>query len=223
MPPKGPSSLSLCLSRSFSACLASASACLVFSLCLASASASALRCSARPSALRASSPVMAPKASLALPLALSTCLPPFLVGSVRLDTRRLDTRQDPDGYTLALREAPRKDFRKRHQSGVRDLPHARVRHFPTISRFVYATRSNVPDYMVRNGTTYRIVSDDLGSPRLVVNAQSGEIVQRMDYGEFGNVTLDSNPGFQPLGFAGGLYDRDTGLIRFGNENYDPET
>ena len=67
----------------------------------------------------------------------------------------------------------------------------------------FATESNVPDYMVKNGTTYRIVSDHLGSPRLVVNASTGEAVQRMDYDEFGNVVEDTNPGFQPSGFAGG--------------------
>jgi RHS repeat-associated protein len=44
----------------------------------------------------------------------------------------------------------------------------------------------------------------------------------MDYDEFGNVVLDTNPGFQPFGFAGGLYDRDTGLVRFGARDYDPE-
>src|SRR5690606_27383971 len=31
-----------------------------------------------------------------------------------------------------------------------------------------------------------------------------------------------NPGFQPFGFAGGLYDADTGLVRFGARDYDPE-
>jgi hypothetical protein len=36
------------------------------------------------------------------------------------------------------------------------------------SRFVYGTRSTVPDYMLRDGHRFRIVSDDLGSPRLVV-------------------------------------------------------
>lgn len=45
----------------------------------------------------------------------------------------------------------------------------------------------------------------------------------MDYDEFGTVILDTNPGFQPFGFAGGLYDRDTGLTRFGERDYDPET
>jgi RHS repeat-associated protein len=91
-----------------------------------------------------------------------------------------------------------------------------------VSRFVYATHVNVPDYMVKGGNTYRIITDHLGSPRLVVNTADGEIAQKMEYDEFGNVTSDSNPGFQPFGFAGGLYDRDTGLVRFGARDYDPE-
>ena len=91
-----------------------------------------------------------------------------------------------------------------------------------VSRFVYGTRANVPDYMVKDGKTYRIVTDHLGSVRLVANAQSGEIVQRIDYDEFGNVLADSNPGFQPFGFAGGLYDTDTKLTRFGARDYDAE-
>lgn len=91
-----------------------------------------------------------------------------------------------------------------------------------VARFVYADQANVPAYMVKNGVTYRIVSDHLGSPRLVIDAGTGVIAQRMDYDAFGNVTLDTNPGFQPFGFAGGLYDPDTGLVRFGARDYDPE-
>ncbi len=34
---------------------------------------------------------------------------------------------------------------------------------------------------------------------------------------------DTNPGFQPFGFAGGLYDPATGLVRFGARDYDAET
>jgi RHS repeat-associated protein len=37
------------------------------------------------------------------------------------------------------------------------------------------------------------------------------------------VTFDDNPGFQPFGFAGGLYDPDTRLTRFGARDYDAET
>jgi RHS repeat-associated protein len=45
----------------------------------------------------------------------------------------------------------------------------------------------------------------------------------MVFDEFGKVLLDTNPGLQPFGFAGGLYDKDTGLVRFGARDYDAET
>src|SRR5262249_20468130 len=81
-------------------------------------------------------------------------------------------------------------------------------------------------YVVQGSVTYRIVSDDLGSPRLVVNASTGDVVQRTDYDEFGTMVADIvTPGFErlPFGFAGGLYDADTGLTRFGARGYDPQT
>src|SRR5437016_13960278 len=92
-----------------------------------------------------------------------------------------------------------------------------------VSRFVYGSKANVPDYMVKAGVTYRIVSDHLGSPRLVIDTSTGAIAQRMDFDEFRNVTLDTNPGFQPFGFAGGLYDQHTGLTRFGARDYDAQS
>jgi RHS repeat-associated protein len=92
-----------------------------------------------------------------------------------------------------------------------------------VSRFVYGTHANVPDYVVKSGQTYFIVSDNLGSPRLVVDTANGQIVQRMDYDEFGVVLTDTNPGFQPFGFAGGMYDHHTGLVRFRARDYDAET
>ncbi len=88
------------------------------------------------------------------------------------------------------------------------------------TRFIYGTKSNVPDQMIKGGVTYRIISDHLGSVRLVVNSSTGGVAQRMDYDEFGNVTYDGNPGFQPFGFAGGLYDAQTKLQRFGVRDYD---
>jgi len=77
--------------------------------------------------------------------------------------------------------------------------------------------------MVKNGVVYRIASDYLGSPRVVINANDNTIVQRMDYDEWGNVTLDTSPGFQPFGFAGGIYDQHTKLTRFGARDYDAES
>jgi RHS repeat-associated protein len=76
--------------------------------------------------------------------------------------------------------------------------------------------------MIKGGEQYRIISDQVGSPRLVINTASGTVVQRIDYDMWGNVTADSNPGFQPFGFAGGIYDHQTELVRFGARDYDPE-
>jgi|GEM_PF-6364710 len=95
-----------------------------------------------------------------------------------------------------------------------------------VAQFVYGTKPHVPDYMVAAGRTYRFVTDHLGSVRMVVRSdgvQSDEelIVQEIDYDGFGRVVFDSNPGFQPFGFAGGLYDHQTGLVRFGVRDYDP--
>ena len=92
-----------------------------------------------------------------------------------------------------------------------------------VSRFVYGSKSNVPDYMVKGGNTYRIISDHLGSPRLIVDIADGSIIQRIDYDVWGNITTDTNPGFQPFGFAGGIYDQHTQLTRFGARDYDAQT
>jgi RHS repeat-associated protein len=92
-----------------------------------------------------------------------------------------------------------------------------------ISRFAYGSRVNVPDYMLKAGVTYRLLTDPTGSVRLVVDAATGVVVQRLDYDEFDHITVDTNPGFQPFGFAGGLYDQHTGFVRFGVRDYDPTT
>ena len=92
-----------------------------------------------------------------------------------------------------------------------------------VSRFVYGVKENVPAYMVKGLITYRILSDHLGSPRLVIDTETGAVMQRLEYDAFGRVIEDTNPGFQPFGFAGGLYDRDSGLVRFGARDYDPAT
>ena len=91
------------------------------------------------------------------------------------------------------------------------------------SVFVYASRWHVPDYLIKGSTTYRILCDHLGSPRRVVDTATGAVVQEMTYDAFGGVLSDTNPGFQPFGFAGGIYDADTGLVLFGWRSYDPVT
>jgi len=75
--------------------------------------------------------------------------------------------------------------------------------------------------MTQNGTTYYLTYDQVGSLRVVADT-AGNMVKRIDYDSFGNIIADSNPGVTvPFGFAGGLHDRDTGLVRFGFRDYDP--
>ncbi len=92
-----------------------------------------------------------------------------------------------------------------------------------VSLFVYGTSPFSPDYMVKDGTTYRLIRDNQGSVRLAVNADTGAVAQRLDYDSFGRVHADTAPGFQPFGFQSGLYDSDTGLVQFGARWYDPAT
>lgn len=93
-----------------------------------------------------------------------------------------------------------------------------------VSRFVYGTSNHVPDYMVRGGVTYRFITDHLGSVVGVYDVTNGAEVQSREYDAYGRIVSDTtSPGFsQPFGFAGGLYDEDTGLVRFGARDYRPE-
>lgn len=75
----------------------------------------------------------------------------------------------------------------------------------------------------RGGEWYYVATDQLGSPRVVVDS-TGTVVREIEYDAYGAVRSDSDPSFDlAIGFAGGLADSDTGLVRFWNRDYDPET
>jgi RHS repeat-associated protein len=89
------------------------------------------------------------------------------------------------------------------------------------SRFVYGTRWHAPEYIETDGRTLFLISDELGTPRLVVDVANAAIVQRLDFDEFGMLLGDTSAApRQPFGFAGGVHDADTGLTRFGARHYD---
>ena len=93
----------------------------------------------------------------------------------------------------------------------------------TLTHYVYADKSHAPSYMRRGGVNYKFITNEQGSIRYVFNTNTETIEQDIVYDEFGKVTIDTNPGFQPFGFAGGIYDPDTKLTRFGARDYDAET
>ena len=88
-------------------------------------------------------------------------------------------------------------------------------------RFEYAD-DRMPVAMTSAGNTYYLTYDQVGSLRVLADF-AGNVIKRIDYDSFGNVIADSNPTFEvPFGFAGGLYDPDTELVRFGYRDYDPD-
>jgi RHS repeat-associated protein len=93
-----------------------------------------------------------------------------------------------------------------------------------VARFVYGSRRNVPDLVIKGNIVYRLFTDQLGSPRLAVNiADPSDVPYRRDYSAFGEVIGALGAAdWIPFGFAGGLYDPDTGLVRFGARDYDPQ-
>ncbi|MBW2662707.1 MAG: RHS repeat-associated core domain-containing protein [Deltaproteobacteria bacterium] len=89
-------------------------------------------------------------------------------------------------------------------------------------RFEYAD-ARMPVAMTKDGSTYYLTYDQVGSLRSVANTATN-VLKRINYDSFGNIIEDTNPLFEiPFGFAGGLHDRDTGLVRFGYRDYDPDT
>ena len=91
-----------------------------------------------------------------------------------------------------------------------------------VARYAYDDIGRL-EWMARDGRTYRIVTDHLGSPVLIIDVETGAIAQQIEYDAWGVVLTDSNPGFTPFGFAGGLQDPDTGLVQFQARDYDPAT
>ena len=53
--------------------------------------------------------------------------------------------------------------------------------------YYYGDKPNVPEAMDKDGKSYRIVSDQLGSVRLVMDASTGEIAQQLNYDAWGQV------------------------------------
>ena len=92
-----------------------------------------------------------------------------------------------------------------------------------VARYVSALGRNVPEVILQGGTAWRLITDHLGSVRFVVETDSGatvNIIESFEYDEFG-VRSGTGAPSQPFGFAGGLMDQDTGLVRFGAREFDP--
>lgn len=92
-----------------------------------------------------------------------------------------------------------------------------------VQRFVYASNSNVPEYVLQGGATYRVLVDPEGSVRRLINvANASDVLLAAHYDEYG-VPTGTGLAALPFGFAGALYDADTGIARLGARDYDAAT
>jgi len=86
-------------------------------------------------------------------------------------------------------------------------------------RFEYATQ-RMPISMSMGNDKYYLHYDQVGSLR-AVSTSNHKIIKEIVYDSFGNILSETNEDFKvPFGFAGGLYDEDTKLTRFGYRDYD---
>lgn len=72
----------------------------------------------------------------------------------------------------------------------------------------------------REDERYHVVTDAVGTPVIVLD-DHGVPVKERTYDSYGILLSDSNPDWKlALGYAGGLEDETTGLVRFGQRDYD---
>ncbi|WP_327083021.1 RHS repeat domain-containing protein, partial [Paucidesulfovibrio gracilis] len=90
--------------------------------------------------------------------------------------------------------------------------------------FVYGCNERLPSAMRRkDGAVFTLHYDQVGSLRVVADTD-GDLIKVILYDPFGGIIQDTNSGFRvPIGFTGGLHDRDLGFVRFGWRDYDTFT
>lgn len=73
----------------------------------------------------------------------------------------------------------------------------------------------------KDGVRYFVGTDTVGTPHAIFDS-SGAVVREIERGAFGEILTDSAPNFVSwVGFASGIEDPLTGLIRFGFRDYHP--
>ncbi len=127
-----------------------------------------------------------------------------------------------DPYDRQIANVQNGDVERKLVYGTSSVPIAELNgNERIISTFIYAD-GYTPVVMRKGSIDYYIVSDIRGSVRMVIKENTGSVRQQISYDSFGNIIDDTNPGYTPFGFAGGLYEPRTELLRFGARDYSPE-
>jgi RHS repeat-associated protein len=123
---------------------------------------------------------------------------------------RRASRRDTEGSSQYLYGSPRLQYQV---SASRDPAGLLTTYWYDDFGLLFALR--------RGDRWYYVATDQVGTPRLVCDA-AGQVIKQLEHSTFGHLIADSNPRFPlEIGFAGGLFDAATGLVRFGLRDYDP--
>ena len=82
---------------------------------------------------------------------------------------------------------------------------------------------SLPAYLAKGGTAYLEVPDVSGGPALVIDSATGAITDAVDRSALGALRSDTDPGFQVIGYGGGIIDPATDLVKIGARDYDTTT
>ena len=91
--------------------------------------------------------------------------------------------------------------------------------------FIWGAFKFAPQAIVEpGGRELAVVSDERGSPLMVWDVATGQIIGEREYTAFGRITRDTltSEDVVPFGFAGGVFDEWTGLVRLGARDYAPD-
>jgi RHS repeat-associated protein len=144
-----------------------------------------------------------------------------LISVTRPDMTRTDYVVDADGRRLASLRDGKLQYGIVYGDAWR--PSAELGADGSVTtRYVYAGGTS-PAYVTRNQADFLEVLDNTSSPRVIINAATGTVVDAIARAPYGQVLSETAPGFQLVGFAGGIVDTETGFVRFGARDYDPRT
>jgi len=89
-------------------------------------------------------------------------------------------------------------------------------------QYLYKNQNDsLPYGMTQGSQTYYFIYNKMKSLKVVVDKKK-KVVKVLQYDEKGNLTLDSNPKLSiAIGYAGGLYDKDSELLHFKEGIYSP--
>ncbi|XP_053564649.1 teneurin-4 isoform X3 [Bombina bombina] len=127
---------------------------------------------------------------------------------------------------LGRRVSRKTNFGQHLQFFYADLANpTRVTHFynhssSEIASLYYDLQGHLFAMELSSGDEFYIACDNIGTP-LAVFSGTGLMIKQILYTAYGEIYMDSNPGFQIIiGYHGGLYDPLTKLIHMGRREYD---